>query len=152
MQVLDHGQSDATDDQTPQGRRGLHRELNLAEFARFLMAGLAVCVVDFSVYFAALWIAPALPVALAKALAFVLGATTSFLINRRFVFRAGGQAQRQVGRFALLYGSTLTLNVAVNALVLHFGADKPLAWLVATAASTVANFTGMKFVVFRSSP
>ena len=72
------------------------------------------------------------------------------LANRTFVFRSTGVASKQVLPFALLYLTTLGLNLAVNAALLQLGAVKLFAWFMATGASTVANFLGMKLRVFRS--
>ena len=119
------------------------------ELLRFLVAGGGAVVTDFSVYFALLWLFPALSPSIAKAVSFVVGAGVSFLLNRQFVFRAEGSAKSQIGPFAVLYLVTLGLNTAANALALRLGAPKVLAWFVATGTSTVSNYLGMKLVVFR---
>lgn len=123
-----------------------------AELLRFLIVGGAVVIVDFAVYFGLLWLMPTLGLSLAKALAFVAGATTSFLLNRSFVFRSVDRAQRQLLSFVFLYGLGLGLNTTANALSLRAGAPKLLAWLIATGASTISNFLGMKLFVFRRKP
>ena len=109
-------------------------------------------IVDFAVYFGLLGLMPTLSPSLAKALAFVGGATTSFVLNRSFVFRSVGSAQRQLLPFVVLYGLGLGLNTTANALSLRAGAPKLLAWLVATTTSTISNFLGMKLFVFRRKP
>lgn len=118
------------------------------ELGRFLVAGLSAVGVDFAVYFLLAQYA-ALPLAVCKTLSFCSGALVSFVLNRIFTFRARhGSTAQQVILFTLLYGVTLGLNVAVNAAALALGVWQSLAWLLATGASTVANFVGMKFVVF----
>ncbi len=121
----------------------------VAQVLRFLVVGGTVVGVDFVVYFALVTFAPAVPIPTAKALSFIAGACLAFALNRRFVFQADGAATRQAGPFILLYLVRLGLNNAMNALALAQGAQKPLAWLLATATSTISNFLGMKLIVFR---
>lgn len=125
------------------------RDRQLGELLRFGVVGGSAVATDFIVYFALLSAFPALGPAVAKALSFVAGAVLAFMLNRSFVFRAREtSAKRQVVPFVLLYLLSLSLNGAINALLLRFGVAKPVAWLFATGTSTVSNFIGMKFVVF----
>lgn len=124
----------------------------LLELLRFGLVGGSAVATDFTVYFLLVYLAPQLPPSVAKAISFVVGAGVSFIFNRGFVFRSDGAAHRQAPLFALLYLATLALNTWVNsALLARFGSPAPklVAWFLATASSTIANFLGMKFVVFR---
>src|SRR5262245_48627257 len=120
-----------------------------AELGRFLIVGGSAVATDFSVYFALLWAFPSISTSFAKATSFIAGAVLAFIFNRAFVFRAKGAARTQVLPFAVLYLVSLGLNNGVNALLLQWGAVKFLAWFFATGTSTVSNFLGMKFIVFR---
>jgi putative flippase GtrA len=64
--------------------------------------------------------------------------------------------QGSTWRFALLYGTTLTFNVLVNAVSLHILQGmiwgKQGAFLLATGVSAFLNFLGMKYLVFRQRP
>lgn len=119
------------------------------ELSRFLVVGFGAVGVDFVVYFGLLWAQPSLNPSLAKAISFIAGGCWSFLLNRRFVFQSEGTMRRQALPFTLLYLFGLGLNNAINWVALAQGAPKWLAWFLATAASTVSNFLGMKLVVFR---
>jgi putative flippase GtrA len=123
------------------------RRVDLGELARFGVVGLSAVGTDFLVYMA---LVRFLPTSLAKCTSFAAGATLSFVLNRLFVFKAKQKnaLSKQVGAFVLLYAVTLVLNALVNAAGLALGLPKPLAWLFATGASTVANFLGMKLLVF----
>jgi len=122
----------------------------LAEIARFGLVGGSAVATDFSVYFALVTLIPLFPTSIAKAVSFVAGAILAFVFNRAFVFRAEGAAKTQVLPFSVLYLVSLGLNDGVNAVLLGLGAAKIVAWFFATATSTVSNFAGMKFIVFRA--
>lgn len=119
------------------------------ELLRFLVVGLSAVATDFAVYFLLVGFLPILPVHVAKAISFIAGAVLAFVLNRGFVFRANGEAKRQALPFIALYLVSLALNNGVNALLLAHAVAKPIAWFFATATSTVSNFLGMKFIVFR---
>ena len=129
----------------------LQQKPDFGELARFLVVGLSAVAVDFCVYFAIIHFSPAFSTSIAKAISFVSGAFVSFLANRGFVFRSDGRASRQVGPFAILYLISLAANNAVNAVVLAVTTLKLFAWLCATGTSTITNFLGMKFIVFKKN-
>lgn len=114
---------------------------------RFLLTGVVVLVVDYVVYRSLLLIMPYSP---AKAIAFVCGTITSYVLNKFFTFGARHRAYSEIVLFLLLYATSLSINVAVNRVSLYVTEERViLAYLVATGASTITNFLGMKFVVFR---
>lgn len=127
------------------------RSEHVGELLRFLVVGLSAVGTDFCVYFAIIKLAPSFSPSIAKAISFIAGACVSFVANRGFVFRSEGRAAKQLGPFTLLYLISLGLNNAVNAIVLSLTSLKLLAWLMATGTSTVSNFLGMKFLVFKKS-
>ena len=132
---------------TPTPTQGPLRKL-AGELVRFLVVGLSAVATDFLVYFALVRLWPALPPNLAKGISFVTGALLSFVLNRSFVFRAKGQVRAQAPRFVILYGLTLALNTATHSLVFAHYQNHFLSWFLATAASTLGNYLGMKFAVF----
>jgi putative flippase GtrA len=122
----------------------------LAQLTRFVMVGGLSALVDYGFYQALL--AMGTWVHLAKAISFVLGTTTAYLLNRRWTFNAEGGAAPAM-RFALLYSVTFLVNIGVNALMLHllddFSGEKTVAWVVAQGTATVINFVMLRLVVFR---
>lgn len=123
-------------------------EAQVRELGRFVVVGCSAVATDGLVYFllagfTAAWIA--------KTVSFVAGAALAFVLNRGFVFRATGALKAQVLGFCLLYLVSLLLNAGVNELALGMAVAKPIAWFLATATSTVSNFLGMKFIVFRTN-
>lgn len=120
------------------------------QLARFVLVGGFSAVVDYGTYYAllslGLWIHGA------KAIGFIAGTTTAYLLNRRLTFRARGSR----GRFAAflgLYATTFVVNVGMNAMML---ALLPQAWweitlafVVAQGTATAINFVVLRSVIFR---
>jgi putative flippase GtrA len=127
-----------------------------AQIVRFVAIGAVAAGVDLGVYAGLLALGVWAP--LAKAVSFILGTTTAYLLNRRFTFASSsGGAGRFLG-FVVLYGSTFAVNVGVASLVLHVmhaPSINPgllagfLSWFVAQACATTINFIVMRTVIFR---
>ena len=124
----------------------------VAQLSRFVVVGVLSAAVDFGSYHALLavgtWVHGA------KAIGFILGTTSAYLLNRRFTFTSTEGGRARFFGFVLLYGTTFVLNVGVNALmltVLPVGMSwrVSLAWVVAQAVATVTNFVMLRTVVFR---
>lgn len=121
----------------------------LGQAMRFGVVGVGTLVLDYVTYRLLLLV---VPVSLAKACGFVVGTLAAYLINRSFTFgHAGGR--RAAASFLGLYAVTLVLNVAVNAVALRVLDGVPgqitLAFAIAQAVTSTANFFGMRHVVFR---
>lgn len=135
-----------TSTRPPRGDLGL-----AAQLRRFVLIGGLAALVDFGIYHALLGLGTY--VHLAKAISFVCGTTTAYLLNRRYTFASAGGAGRLAG-FMLLYGTTFALNVGMNALMLAVLPLIPLrvsiAWVIAQGAATAINFVMLRRVVFRA--
>lgn len=120
------------------------------QLGRFVVVGVGAAVVDFGTY--QLFLHVGVWVHLAKALSFILGTTTAYLLNRRWTFNAQGGSGQAVG-FAVLYSVTFFVNIGVNALALHALSGMrwqvPMAWVVAQAMAAMINFILLRTVVFR---
>ena len=125
----------------------------LGQLARFVLVGAFSALVDLGVYQLLLHLG--LYVHAAKAISFVLGTTTAYLLNRRFTFAGAAAGGR--GRFAgfvALYATTFAINVGMNALALALlSATVParytVAWVIAQGTATAINFVMLRTVVFR---
>lgn len=130
----------------PPARRNLATQLG-----RFVAVGVFCALVDFGVYHALLSLG--VYVHAAKAVSFICGTTTAYLLNRRFTFDSAGGRGRFAG-FVALYATTFAMNVGVNALALLALPEMPLrvtaAWVLAQGTATVVNFVMLRTVVFRS--
>jgi putative flippase GtrA len=122
-----------------------------AQLSRFVAIGTLSAVVDFGVYQGLLalgtWVHGA------KAISFILGTTTAYLLNRRFTFTASNGGPARFAGFVLLYGTTFALNVGMNGLMLTvlpaLEFKVSLAWVVAQGTATIINFVMLRTVVFR---
>ena len=120
---------------------------NKQELLRFLVTGILAVGTDFSSYNLLL---EYLPVDVAKGTSFVLGSVVAFFLNKLWTFESDRQVATTAIHFAMLYSLTFLANIAVNHITLQFIMDiKLLGFLSATATSTVLNFLGMKFWVFK---
>jgi putative flippase GtrA len=122
----------------------------LTQIFRFVLVGGLAAMVDYGSYQAL--VALGTWVHLAKALSFVLGTTTAYLLNRRWTFNASG-GTAPVAKFLVLYTVTFFVNIGVNALMLHLLGDfrfhLTVAWVVAQGTATVINFVMLRAFVFR---
>lgn len=125
------------------------------ELGVFLVVGSLTVLFDFMTYRGLVWTSW-LGIDLAKALGFLAGTLFAYFANRLWTFGHQEHAPGSSWRFALLYMSTLTTNVLVNAGCLAlFNASSlaiQAAFLIATGISAVLNFLGMKLFVFKASP
>lgn len=125
------------------------------EFARFLPVGGTAVLIDYLVY--TLVLAGGMDTAPAKAISFAVGTAFAFFANRYFTFGKAAGGARGVAAFCAVYGFGLVLNVALNQLTLGVLEGRvpfalQSAWFFATGCSAVANFVGMKLLVFRGTP
>lgn len=120
------------------------------QLIRFALVGGVSAIVDYSSYQALLVLG--LWVHLAKALGFIAGTTTAYLINRRWTFQSrGGGAQ--LASVMALYGTTFVAQVGMNAVMLALlppiRGEITFAFVVAQGIATCINFIIQRTVIFR---
>jgi putative flippase GtrA len=122
----------------------------VAQLTRFVLVGGGAAVVDYSSYQALL--ALGLWVHLAKALAFILGTTTAYLINRRWTFQAAHSHARLIA-VCVLYALTFAVQVGINYFFyMQFESQPwrvPVAFVIAQGTATVINFIVQRSLIFR---
>ncbi len=117
------------------------------ELLRFLITGVTAVTTDLCSYHLLMSI---IDIDVAKAISFILGSVIAFFMNKMWTFESNSKIGSTVIQFSLLYSATFLANVAVNHLLMKWNTEMMIAFLFATATSTVLNFIGMKFWVFRS--
>jgi putative flippase GtrA len=99
------------------------------------------------------------PYTIAVVLAFAVGLTTAFWLNRRFVFRSDGSVPRQFGLFFAVNLVALLQTVLISLLMLHWVLplagwnwhSAEIAHAAGIAAPMVTSYFGHKHVTFRAS-
>ena len=116
------------------------------ELKRFLVVGISAVTIDLTTYYLLL---DFLSHDIAKAISFLLGTIFAFVINKYWTFEKHKKSYTEVFQFGVLYSVTLGFNVLTNKMVIDNTQMVFLAFLIATGVSTVLNFIGQKWWVFR---
>jgi len=116
------------------------------EVKRFLVAGFSAVGTDLITYYILLNF---LHHDIAKAVSFLLGTIVAFVVNKYWTFEKHEKSYKEIFQFGVLYATTLGANVLINRFVLDTSEMVFLAFLIATGVSTVLNFTGQKWWVFK---
>jgi putative flippase GtrA len=125
------------------------------QLTRFVISGGLSAVVDFGLLVVLMNLA-GLDHTPAKALSFVAGTTTAYLINRRWTFQADGSKRRFAAVMAL-YGLTFALQVGLFAVLYPWvlglsgsqTAAQVVGFVIAQGVATTVNFIVQRGLIFR---
>jgi putative flippase GtrA len=121
------------------------------QLTRFVLVGGVAAIVDYGSYQALL--ATGLWVHLAKALGFIAGTTTAYMINRRWTFQGLGD-RAEFASVMALYGITFVVQVGMNAAMLALlppiRGEITCAFVIAQGTATCINFIVQRTVIFRN--
>ncbi len=122
-------------------------DIEINEILKFIVAGVIIVIVDSVSYYLFYFIAS---VPIAKGLAYILGMTTSYFINKFWTFSQKEFITFEPFKFILLYITSLLFNVGVNSFILTIlPSSFIIAYICATGTSTSINFIGQKWWVFK---
>ena len=124
------------------------------QLVRFVITGGLSAVVDFGLL--VILMALGLGHTPAKAISFVAGTTTAYLINRRWTFRAAPSIRRFVA-VVVLYALTFALQVGLFSVLFTWLTAQGLsrlsvqviAFVIAQGVATTVNFVVQRSVIFR---
>jgi len=125
-----------------------------AQLTRFIITGGFSAIVDFGIL--VILMALGLGHTAAKAISFVAGTTTAYLINRRWTFRAAPSTRRFIA-VVVLYAVTFALQVGLFSVLFTVLAAQGLsrfpvqiiAFVIAQGVATTVNFIVQRAVIFR---
>jgi len=123
------------------------KDIKRKELLRFLVGGGSAVLVDFFAYKGLMLLG--MERGIAKGASFLLGSCVGFLINKFWTFESKAFSKGEVLRYVILYSITAIINALVNKAVIILIPIELIAFLCATGVSTVLNFLGQKFFVFR---
>lgn len=125
------------------------KQIKLKELLRFLVGGGSAVIIDFVVY--RLLVHFGTDMSLSKAISYVAGAAVGFVINKFWTFECTKLSFTEILRYIILYACSAFANMMVNAVVIYVTSMTVFAFLCATGVSTIMNFIGQKFFVFREN-
>nr|WP_296770661.1 GtrA family protein [Rhodococcus sp. (in: high G+C Gram-positive bacteria)] len=121
------------------------------QILRFLATGVLSAIVDQGLNLL-LHFVFGVGVTLAKAIGFILGTTTAYLINRRWTFNAAPSRARFMAVVAL-YAATFAVQVGIYTWLYNVFSDgfwySNIAFVVAQGTATVINFVVQRVVIFK---
>ena len=141
------------------------------QLTKFGLVGITAVIVDLFIYYL---LSQFIDVNLSKALSFASGTVVTYNLNKFWTWRQTDRNTTRLFLFLVLYAMSLLINVGVNSLALQYlpkseiiinlnsisnevsqlfamKTDKFVAFFIATAVSSVFNFLGQKYWVFKDS-
>lgn len=121
--------------------------INKQEILKFLVGGGTAVIVDFFTY--KIFMVLGLERTIAKTLSFICGSIVGFIINKYWTFKSPKFQIKEILKYTVLYILTAFINSQVNKYTLLLFGNEIFAFLCATGVSTILNFLGQKFLIFR---
>lgn len=123
------------------------KKFDFKELFRFLIGGGCAVITDCAVYY--MLLCYGIGTAESKLSGFVTGSLVGFTINRIWTFKSHGAVPLQLIKYTLLYICSAFFNTVTNEITIKYISVIWFAFLLATGVSTVINYLGQKYFVFR---
>lgn len=120
--------------------------INRKEISRFIFVGFGAVLTDFLIYNLSLRV---FTISFSKVISFVCGSLVTFNANKLWTFEKKENRTIEKVKFSLLYSISLMLNTTTNKFIFDYSSDNFVAFMFATGLSTLINYIGQKYWVFK---
>jgi putative flippase GtrA len=117
------------------------------EIIFYIIVGITSIVIDFLFYYFLTNIFH-LDNSNSKRLSFLIGSTSSFLLNKRITFKSTKKTFKEPILFSIVYLFSFILNSFTHDIMLEYF-DGSYPFIIATFISVIMNYLGQKFIVFK---
>ena len=125
----------------------MYNKFDKKEIFKFLVGGGTAVIIDFLVY--KILMIMGIERTIAKTISFICGSIVGFIINKYWTFKSPKFQIKEILKYTILYIITAFINSQVNKYTLLLFGSEFFAFLCATGVSTILNFLGQKFLIFR---
>lgn len=119
---------------------------NRKEIIHFIIVGSGAVLTDFVVYNFSQML---FPMNYSKVISFICGSLVAYIANKMWTFEQKEYRTFEIVKFTILYSVSLMFNITTNKVIFDYSGDKLLAFIFATGLSTLINFIGQKYWVFK---
>ncbi len=117
-----------------------------SRFFRFCCVGATNCLVDYAVF---MGLSLLVPIYVARTLSWCTACLYSYLVNRRWTFRASDKGAAPLLRFTAVNTLSLGLGLTLLHLFTVLGCGPSAAFWLSLPFTTLANFLGYRFWSFK---
>jgi uridine kinase/putative flippase GtrA len=121
------------------------------EAARFVVVGLASTVINYSI-FIILYSQLSMPYLVSSACGYVSGVLFGFRYNKKITFKSKNNYRSELIKYFMVYLFSLLLGLAIlKTAVSDYSLNPSIGNIISIAFTTITNFLGCKFFVFRKT-
>lgn len=124
------------------------KTIQLREVRGCIVGGCTAVLVDYILY---TLLAESIGLMASKIVSYIIGASIGFVINKFLAFNSKGFHISEILKYAVLYEASALVNSLINRGLITLDCDALIAFLGATGVTTIINFLGQKFIVFRKT-
>ena len=124
--------------------------IDFFEIYKFIIIGIIAVSIDAFVYYL-LGNFEFFSYEISKRISFICGAAFAFFFNRSYVFQIKHKNISQILGFSILYLISFLCNAFSHDFILNKLSVPTVAFIFATTVSTIINYLGQKFIVFKKT-